>query len=297
MSEAMSSGGDRAEALTGESCSYHNELAVIAPLGAGRASIAARRNGKKTVATHLLAVSPLRLLTPRNHGDSLWVFFANLGGGLVDGDCLDVRVDLGPGSTVVLGTQASTKVYRSPHGCSQRIEVTAAGGAAVAMLPDPVVCYKGARYAQQIHVSMAEDASLLLLDGYTCGRSARGERWQFDRFAAKTTVVRGGKTQIVDAVRLDSRDGSVAERMGRFDVMLTLIAMGPRFAPVREALREAGRGCVAADSTVVAVSPIGADTAVARVAAERFESGSHALRCCFSALARVLGDDPFARKW
>jgi hypothetical protein len=47
----------------------------------------------------------------------------------------------------------------------------------------------------------------------------------------------------------------------------------------------------------VAVSPLGGDACILRVAAERFESASRALRSSFASLASVLGDDPFARKW
>jgi hypothetical protein len=44
-------------------------------------------------------------------------------------------------------------------------------------------------------------------------------------------------------------------------------------------------------------SAIGPDAAVLRVAAERFESASAALRSSFEALANIMGDNPFARKW
>ena len=269
----------------------------LAHTGAGRGLLTLRRSGKGTAVAQAFATSPLRLLMPRNHGDAAWVFFATLGGGLVDGDRVDVRVDAGEGTVALIGTQASTKVYRSPRGCSQRVEVHAGEGAVLALVPDPIVCFAGARYSQEIHVSLAPSASLLLLDGYTCGRAARGERWQFAGFSSRTTIVRDGKTAIVDGTRLDPVHGSIAERMGRFDVVLTLIALGPRFGPLREAMLAPRRAPSPADATVVAASHVGVDAAIVRIAAERFESASNALRPSFSALTRVLGDDPFARKW
>jgi urease accessory protein len=272
-------------------------LSALTRTAAGRGLLTLRRSGKKTVVAQAFATSPLRLLMPRNHGDAAWVFFASLGGGLVDGDQLDVRVDAGEGAAALIGTQASTKVYRSPRGCSQRIEVQAAEGAAVAILPDPVVCFAGARYSQEINVSLAASASLLLLDGYTCGRGARGERWQFARFASRTTIVRDGKTAMVDATRLDEAQGSIAQRMGRFGVVLSLVAIGERFATLREPMLALRARASRADATVVAVSQFGVDAAIVRIAAERFESASRVLHPSFSALSRVLGDDPFARKW
>ena len=101
--------------------------------------------------------------------------------------------------------------------------------------------------------------------------------------------------------------------MGRFDVVLSLLVVGPRFAAAREAMLAASspspgssRGAPAplkrdqgsaADAVLIAASPLGEDACILRVAAERFESASRALRSSFTLLASVLGDDPFARKW
>ncbi len=244
-----------------------------------------------------LATSPLRILAPRNHGDATWVYLASLGGGLVDGDHIDLDVDVGQAASALLGTQASTKVYRSPHGCSQRLTARLGEGAFLAVVPDPVVCFAGARYEQRTDVALSPGASVLVLDGYTCGRSARGERWAFSRYASRTTVARGAAAAAIDATVLDPSHGPIAERMGRFDVVLSLTAFGPRLGAVRAAMRASGEARAIDDSAMVVASPLGDDGCILRVAAERFESASRLLRSSFVALAQGLGDDPFARKW
>jgi urease accessory protein len=276
-------------------CSLASRASITG--GAGRGSLAFRRSGEKTVIGEAFAASPLRLLTPRNHGDAAWVFLANLGGGLVDGDRLDLRIEAAQDTLAFVGTQAATKVYRSPRGCSHRLEVHAAGGAAIAVVPDQTVCFAGARYDQEIDISLASTASLVLFDGYTCGRAARGERWQFAHFESRTTIARGGVPAIVDATRLGPNGGPIAERMGRFGAIAWLVAIGPRFGTVREAMLRPLPAPSPGDAAVVAASAIGVDTAVLRVAADGFESASRALRSSFAALAGILGDDPFARKW
>jgi urease accessory protein len=234
---------------------------------------------------------------PRNHGDAAWVFLASLGGGLVDGDRLEVRADVAEGASALLGTQATTKVYRSPRGCSQRLDVRVDDDAALAVLPDAVVCFAGARYVQSIDVTLAPNASLLVLDGYTCGRSARGERWAFDRYASRTVVARGGHPIFVDATLLDPAHGPIDERMGRFDVVLSLLAIGPKFAAVRDAMLTRSSSPSPGDRAILATSPVRGDGALVRVASERFECAAALLRPSFVSLARVLGDDPFSRKW
>lgn len=234
---------------------------------------------------------------PRNHGSAAWVFLANLGGGLVDGDRLELKIEAEHETMALIGTQASTKVYRSPRGCSQRLEVRVGDGAAIAIVPDPVVCFAGAKYQQEVDVSLATTASLFLADGYTAGRAARGERWQFARFESRTMISRGGLPIVTDATRLDPAHGPVAERMGRFDVLLSVIAIGPRFGAVRQAMLAPLPRPTRCDDALVAASPVGADSAILRVMAPSFESASYSLRQSFAALAEALGDDPFARKW
>jgi urease accessory protein len=255
------------------------------------------RVGSTTVVARAFATSPLRLLLPNNHGHAAWVYLATLGGGLVGGDGIDLRVDVAPGAALLLGTQASTKVYGSTRGCSQRITVDARDESLVALVPDPVVSFAGAQYAQETRVALGNDASLFLLDGFTSGRKARGERWRFDRIASRTTIERDARTLLVDATRLDPRHGSLSDRMGRFDVLLTLIAIGPRFRATCEAMLADRAVASSRDRVVVAASAVGSDGAILRVGAERFEDASLVLRPSFSQLTEALGDDPFARKW
>lgn len=213
----------------------------------------------------------------------------------MDGDRIDLRIEAEADTAAFIGTQSSTKVYRSPSGCSQRLEVHAADGAAIAIVPDPVVCFAGARYRQEIDISLAPTASLVLFDGYTSGRAARGERWEFADFESRTTIARGGVAAIIDATKLNPDCGSIAQRMGRFDALVSLAVIGPRFDAVRLAVLAAVSS--PDGTTVVAASPVGHDGAVVRVAANSFENASRALRSSFAALAGTLGDDPFARKW
>lgn len=279
----------------------HNQVPVChhqdtAPTS-GRGVVGLERAGSKTVVARAFATSPLRLLLPNNHGNAAWVYLASLGGGLVGGDRIDLRVALAPGASGVIGTQTSTKVYRSEMGCRQRVVVEAESESMLAWIPDPVVCFAGARYEQETCIRLGRDASLVLLDGYTSGRKARGERWHFDRLDLRTTVEREGRTALVDATRLHPRHGSLAERMEPFDVMLTLVALGPRLGAIRDAMLATSSGSSGGDSLWAAASAIGSDGAILRIAAERFERASLALRPSFARLTELLGDNPFARKW
>jgi urease accessory protein len=268
---------------------------------AGRAQtarLAFVRSCGRTVIETAFATSPLRLLMPGNHGSAAWVFLASLGGGFVDGDAVGVHASLAPGTTALLGTQASTKVYRSPRGCSLDMHIHVGRGAALALVPDPVVCFAGAHYRQEIRVVLEPEASVFLLDGYTSGRMACGERWAFGAYSSRTIIERAGVPLLVDATRLDPDAGPLADRMQGTNAVLSAIVIGPRFEGVRTSLMQRWSApVVRAERTIGAISPVGDEAAVLRIASDHFATASLGLRAGFEALATVLGDDPRARKW
>jgi len=145
---------------------------------------------------------------------------------------------------------------RAAPAASQRLAARVAPGAALTVVPDPIVCFAEARYDQEVVIDLAPSASLWLIDGYSCGRSARGERWAFARYASRTTITRGGARFVVDATRLDPGHGPLADRMGRFDIVFSLLAVGPRFAAAREAMLGAHAES-RDDSVLMAASPLG----------------------------------------
>ena len=89
---------------------------------------------------------PLRVMCPRRAGKAAWVVTSSLGGGLVDGDQVALEVDVGPGATCLITTQASSKVYRGAS--AQRLTVRVHSDAAVLVVPDPVVPYREACFTQ-----------------------------------------------------------------------------------------------------------------------------------------------------
>jgi urease accessory protein len=280
--------------------------AVLAPLEPGAGALAFRRVGDKTVVETVAARSPTKLLTPRNHGHGAWVFVASFGGGLVDGDGPRLTLDVHEGATALLGTQASTKVYRatSPHGCSQTLVARVAAHGTLVVVPDPVTCFADARYRQDIEVTLAPDASLLLVDGLTSGRSARGERWAFARYASRVRVVRDGAVAVNDTLVLDPAHGSVAARMERFDILATAFAIGPKLTPLRQFAFASIPRLVRRSDVVQATSALGGgargdtDAALLRIGASSVECGLTALRAHLAPhVAALLGDNPFVRKW
>jgi hypothetical protein len=84
--------------------------------------------------------------------------------------------------------------------------------------------------------------------------------------------------------------------MSGFDALATIVVLGPRANEIRAAMLEA-HGRVRGAKAVIVASPLGDDGAIARVAGAMVEDATLASRALLAGIARLLGDDPFARKW
>lgn len=263
----------------------------------GRGTIALALREGRTIVLSARAASPLRLLAPRNHGHAAWIFAATLGGGLVDGDAIHLDVEVARDAAGLLGTQASTKVYRCPTStCTQRTNARVEDGALLAIVPDPIACFAEARYEQTTTIALAPSASIVLVDAFTAGRAARGERWDFHRYAARTSVTRSSAPLLVDSIVLDPAHGDLHARMGRFDAFATIVLAGPRVAPLIAAARTLPAPARRA-AIVQSASPIDDQSIILRIAGTSIEDVTRAIRSHLAGLGDLLGDDPFARKW
>ena len=256
------------------------------------------RAGAATVVRDAYAESPLRLLTPRNHGSGAWAYTSTLGGGFVDGDRVRLSISVADGARAFVSTQGPTRIYRSPRGCESEIECDVGSGAALVLLPDPTACFAGARFRQRTRLTLAADSSVALWDILAAGRSARGERWAFDRCVTGLSLRRAARTLLDDCWLLDPAHGELRQRLGRFEALATVLLAGPLFAPARERLLAGveGRTVGPGARLLASASALAGDVIVARFAAVSVEELSHALRAGVFGLAAVLGDDPWARR-
>jgi urease accessory protein len=252
----------------------------------------------RTVVGRSYATSPLRILTPRNHGHAAWAYTSTLGGGLVDGDRIRLEVGVGGGAAAVLSTQGENRVYRSPRGCRSELFAQVENNALLAVLPDPTVCFAGARYHQRTEIALAPGAALVFVDALLSGRSARGERWAFERYVSELTLRSGDQVILAEKVLLDPEHGPIAERFGRFDVFATLLIAGDRLRPCRAALRQKLDALSAPSRArlVETANPLGEDALLIRIAAVSVEDVLRTTRAHLSFLPALLGDDPWTRR-
>ncbi len=269
----------------------------------GQAHLRCHQVAGQSAVTTAFATSPLKLLTPRPRGKSVWACLASFGGGLLAGDETSLDIELGHDARCFLGTQASTKIYRNParRPCSFRLRANVNEDAILVLAPDAVQCFAGSSFNQRQEILLHPSAGLVLLDWCSSGRVARGERWAFNRYSSRIEISDPTpKRLFLDSLVLDPEHGAVDSpmRLGRFNCMALLLFLGPALRAHAQALRREfkDRPVARRNALVFSASRI-RDGALLRVAGESFEHVAREIRACLAFLPELLGDDPFERKW
>jgi urease accessory protein len=208
---------------------------------------------RKQVLTTLTYQYPLKLIAPDPHEAPneaqhpvTVVFLLTYGGGLVGGDKINLHVQLADQTNLVLVTQGSTKIYKSPSRdvvSGQTLNVTFGKEAALCYLPDPTQPFGESVYEQRqtFHLDSKAGSSLCVLDWVTEGRKARGESWTLHSWKGRNEVrerVPGGdgkgRLLVRDTVMLSDdplagQEQGLLEKTNGMGVFGTLILFGPVF--------------------------------------------------------------------
>ena len=266
-------------------------------LAPGHARLRAEVVAGRSAFVERCARSPLRLLCPANAGSAAWAYTSSFGGGLVDGDDVQLDVSVGEGAHALVTTQGSTKAYRGT--ARQAVCASVADGGLLALLPDPLVAFAGARVSSLVDVDLAPGATLVAVDSLEAGRVAAGERWAAASCDVRVRVRVDGRTVLDDGLLLDAAHGSVARRMGAFDGWATVVLLGPLARAAGEALLAAERPPhrIAPDVAYLeVVAPI-AGGCLVRIAARTAAVLAERVALATACVAELVGDHPSTRRF
>ena len=290
MSQRLSSAGPRSGVEPPTPTEY--ETAPFPP-GAGR--LVCQLAGDRTVVSRAAACGPLKILTPRNHGKSAWCYLSTLGGGLVGGDRIALDLDVRDRAVAFVGTQGANRVYRAERLSESCLRGNVRAGALLVWIPDATTCFAHAKYSQTTEIHLARTSSLVYCDMMSSGRVANAERWAFDRYEARTTIVRDGETVFLDRWLLDPTHGTLVERFGAFNAIATVVVVGE--LPVQGLLQRVSSEEVNPGSPmVVSGAALRSDVLVLRFAATDIERLVNCVRSYLAFVPALLGDDPWARR-
>lgn len=119
---------------------------------------------------------------------------------MVEGDHIDLQIQCNPNTTLYLGTQALTKIYKTPNNIpsTQTITGTLHPNACAIVLPDPVVPFANSIFHQNQNWHLHPNACLLLADSHTSGRHAFGEHFHYTRYTSNITLTTPERPILID---------------------------------------------------------------------------------------------------
>ncbi len=208
----------------------------------GAARVAFRRVGSQTRISVLEQRHPLRVLLPDAPDDEIpLAVLANVSGGIVGGDRLEVAAAAESGAAVMITSQAAEKVYRS-IGAVATIDnaLSVGGGAWLEWLPHETILFDRARLRRRMRVDVAPSGKLLAGEIVVFGRAKHGERVTQGHLHDHWEVRSNGRLIWCDAMRLDGDIGAELAHPMRFGgarAFATLIYAGADAGAVLESAR------------------------------------------------------------
>lgn len=252
----------------------------------GRLSLDFERSGQRTVITRRRHEGPLVVQRPFHEPDgTCQVYLIHPPGGVVGGDSLGHRFEVGAGARALLTTPGATKLYRAVQGAELQHDVLSRGS--FEWLPQETIAYAGARAKLSTRVRLEGDGHFIGWDITCLGADNAGlssgqliQKWQLERSGkllwAERAELAGG------AALLDAPWGLAGRT-----VVGTLIATGSGAAEV-DAVREA---CPDSDLDWLSVTRLG-EVLLCRYLGYSAEAAKRRFCAAWAALRpRVLGRD------
>lgn len=145
----------------------------------------------------------------------------NVSGGVLDGDRLEWRVDVGPNAWAQVTSTGATRVYRSrsqERVAEQHAIVTIGENGYFEYLPDQLIPFAGSRFEQSARIEMGSGAALLWWDIVAPGREAAGEIFRYDSLASSFEVTAAGAPVVIERWKIAPAASPVDSlaRMGPF---------------------------------------------------------------------------------
>jgi urease accessory protein len=162
---------------------------------------------------------------------------------MVEGDRLDIRLDLAGQAEALVSTPSAAKWYRARSGAVQSVQARVAPGAHLEWLPLETIVFDGAHAKQSLRVELGAGATWTGWDITRLGRSARGEAITQGSWQSVTEVWRAdGLPLWIDRQRLTGGAPIMRSRYGLSGsaVIGTLAWVGSAVTPE---LVESARAC------------------------------------------------------
>jgi len=229
------------------------QMPAGAPGKAGVLALHFERRGERTRLVHQYSTGPQRVIRALYLDEALvdmaFVFIQSVGGGILQGDRLGIDISVGPGARAHVTTQSAVKVYRMEADyATQRVQVSVGPGGYLELISDYLIPYRGARFYNEVDLSVATGATMLYADAIAPGRVAFGESYAYKLLHTRLLAhypgggLRAADTTVLEPLRVPPRSPGLLGGYSDLGSMLVLSdsPSGPELAAhMRDALQDA----------------------------------------------------------
>jgi urease accessory protein len=151
----------------------------------------------------------------------------NTSGGLAGGDTVDVRVEAGARSELVVTTQAAERVYRTLGPPAEiNISLKAENGSRLYWLPQETIVFDNSAVRRSINVDLAGDAVFLAVEAVVFGRREMNESVLSLLFIDHWRIHREGRLIHAEHMQLGSELPRSAATLASNTAIATLLFIG-----------------------------------------------------------------------
>ncbi len=159
-------------------------------------------NGR-TVVSDSYFTAPFKITQPFYNNGVSEIMIMQASAGILDGDSLNVKFDIGSGSHTAITGQSYTKLFKMDrYGAVQHTKINVGENSTFYYLPCPVIPFGGSNFKCVNEINLAHGSKFMFWDVVSCGRTGMGESFQFDKYHAHTLVSVDGKIVFADNTRL-----------------------------------------------------------------------------------------------
>jgi urease accessory protein len=196
----------------------------------------------------------LKARFPRTHDATMEAVLINTSGGVTDGDQLDIAIDAGENTRLVVSTPSAEKIYRALPGqppAQIRVSATIAATARLDYLPQETLLFENSALDRTLQIDMHGQAQFLAVEALLFGRSLHGETLANLQLRDTLRIRRDGRLILQDGVRLQ---GAVHTKLaaraaaGTARATATIILVAPEAEARLDAVRAARTGAEAGAS-------------------------------------------------
>lgn len=172
----------------------------------GELRLSVEQRNKRSVAKDIYFRGALKLVSPVYHNKSPYpcYYLLNPGGGFLDGDRYKMEITVQENAGLLLTTQSSTKIYKTPTTqVYQEIIFNLKENSHLEYIPDALIAYQDAAYYQDTQIFMEQGATLFYADIVTPGWSPEDRHFSYKQLRLKTDIHYENELIACDHIKLE----------------------------------------------------------------------------------------------